>query len=843
FFIWITEIPDFMSNTLTTMTPCYFCAHRVLPASLLSSSHFRVMLKHYQHFLIFQFAVDEINKNPHLLPNITLGYQLFNNFHNNKLAVENSLIWLSGRGPTIPNYSCDRQPKSVAVIGGMSSSLSMSMATILKLYKVPQINYGPFDLLLTDKAQYPYVYQMGSREATLHLAVIQLMLHFDWTWIGLILSDNTRGEYFFNQLKEEMVRNGLCVAFKESVPTIFDTENIEAIKFFFRIIVSSSNVIFIYGDAECFQEFSIEMIDFVLYGKMLVTTSSWDFSVGSNYEIINHYHGTIIFSPSKIEVPGFTDFLRSLNPSVNPEDIFLKTFWELVFSCKLSEGSPVEMIHSLCQEHLSLAHLPRVDLDKHIIEQSSYVYKAVYLVAQALHQMLHTTEKETIELGANPVVSWKVAFLFHPWPVKSVSDESCGDGSRMTAEKYDILNFKSFPDRIEALVKVGEVIPHYQGLSINEANIDWPEDFSQTPSSKCSLSCGPGFKKTIREGQPICCFDCTPCPEGEISNQTDAEQCLQCSEYQYPSKEKDRCLDKTVTFLAYEEPLGMTLACLALCFSLLTTLILTVFVKHRDTPIVKANNRSLSYTLLISLSLCFLCSLLFIGRPNTATCLLRQTAFAVVFTVAIASILAKTITVVLAFKATNPGSKLKRCLGSTASYSLILICTLIQMCLCGIWLGTYPPFLEVDVHSEPGFIVIQCNEGSIISFYCVLVYLGFLALGSFTMAFLARNLPDTFNEAKFMTFSMLVFCSVWISFLLTYQSTKGKAMVAMEVFSILASSAGILICIFAPKCYVILLRSDRNTLHILKIKANTSERRTKSSASLSPPKTKLETIN
>ncbi|XP_051822829.1 vomeronasal type-2 receptor 26-like [Antechinus flavipes] len=510
------------------------------------------MFKQYHHFLALQYAVDEINKNPYLLPNTTLGYQLLNNFHLEKLAVESSLIWLSGRGPIIPNYSCDKQSNSVAVIGGMSATLSMAMATILELYKVPQLHH----------------------------------------------------------------------------------------------------------------------------------------------------------------------ILKSIN-SVN---------------------------------------------------------KAI--------------------------------------------DESHEEGAQPAAEIYDILNYKSFPDQIEALVKVGEVYPLAQRFTIMEEDIDWPEDFNQTPTSRCNLKCGPGFKKTALERQPKCCYACTPCPEGTISNQTDAEQCLQCLEDQYPNRERDHCLPRTRTFLAYEELLGMTLASAAICFSLLTVLVLGVFVKHRDTPIVKANNRSLSYTLLVSLTLCFLCSLLFIGHPTTATCLLRQTTFAVVFTVAVSSILAKTITVVLAFRATRPGSRLRSWLGSAASYSLIFTCTLIQMCLCGIWLGTSPPFLEMDIHSEPGSIIIQCNEGSLLIFYCVLGYMALLALASFTVAFLARNLPDTFNEAKFLTFSMLVFCSVWISFLPSYQSSKGKAIVALEVFAILTSSAGILTCIFVPKCFVILLRSDQNTLGILKKKAN-----------------------
>lgn len=291
------------------------------------------------------------------------------------------------------------------------------------------------------------------------------------------------------------------------------------------------------------------------------------------------------------------------------------------------------------------------------------------------------------------------------------------------------------------------------------------------------------------------------------------EQCVRCPDDQYANLEQTHCLQRAVSFLAYEDPLGMALGCMALSFTAITILVLVTFVKYRDTPIVKANNCILSYILLISLVFCFLCSLLFIGHPNQVTCILQQTTFGLFFTVAVSTVLAKTITVVMAFKLTTPGGRMRGMMMMTGAPKLVIpICTLIQLVLCGIWLLTSPPFIDRDIQSEHGKTVIFCNTGSVLAFHVVLGYLGSLALGSFTVAFLARNLPDRFNEAKFLTFSMLVFCSVWITFLPVYHSTRGKVMVVVEVFSILASSAGLLGCIFVPKCYAILVRPDSNCI-------------------------------
>ncbi|KAL1773090.1 vomeronasal type-2 receptor 116-like [Sigmodon hispidus] len=778
-------------------------------------------LKNYQIVLAMVFAIEEINRNPHLLPNVSLGYDIYNIMFNDLRTLAKCITWQSG-SKFLPNYTCRREMRSVAVLTGVSQIISAHIGTLLKLYKYPQLTIGFFDPYLNNYDQFPALYQMGSNDKSLPCGIVSLLNYFHWNWVGLIVSEGQKGVQIISDLKSEMDKNRICVDFVEMIP-ISEVSLLPNKQFHpTKVLKSSANVIITYGDSDFLRGFLFYLRQTLVTSKVWIMNSEWDVIINSKHFILHSLHGSLIFLHHHNEVSGFRNFTRTVYPSKYPEDFILRKLWFFIFNCSFADDDCNTLEN--CLPNASLHESPRNIFDIAMTEYAYNTYNAVYAVAHSLHEMfLHQVEVKPIrEMEKLMFSAWQLHPFLKNMQFTNPAQEQVNLDEKINLKtEYDILNYWNFPEGLGLKIKVGQFSPDGppgQQLSLSENMIEWATGITETPQSVCSKSCDPGFRKSIPEGTIACCFECIPCPENEISNETDVDQCVKCLDHQYANTERNYCLQKSMTFLDYDDPMGIVLSCMALYFSALSAVVLGIFVKQQDTPIVKANNRTLSYILLITLNFCFLCPFLFIGQPSTATCILQQTTFGVLFTVAISTVLAKTITVVLAYKVTAPGRRIRWLLVTRAPNFIVPICTLTQIIFCGIWLAKSPPFIDTDVYSEHEHIIMMCNKGSVTAFYCVMGYLGALALGSFTVAFLARNLPDTFNEAKFLTFSMLVFCSVWVTFLPVYHSTKGKVMVAVEVFSILASSAGLLGCIFVPKCYIILLRPERNSIQGLRNK-------------------------
>nr|XP_056719664.1 vomeronasal type-2 receptor 26-like [Euleptes europaea] len=675
---------------------------------------------------------------------------------------------------------------------------------------------------------------MVPNEAQQYMGIIHLLKHFGWMWVGLYAVDDESGEHFLLALESLFTQHGLCSAFIERVPrqtrltNMFEINDM-VLNIYRPVTDAKVNTCVLYGET-----FTILWLShFILLGApgyqqdasdgmVWIMTTQIDFALTTLQSLsdLQVFQGAISFTIHSSELPGYQHFLQLIRPCWTQRDSFLKSFWEQAFNCYYPHCSMPIKDNGTCTGEERLESLPGPHFEMQMTGHSYSIYNAVYTVAHALHGMYSS------RFNHRGVLYGKKDNLqdLHPWKLYPslqhvAFNNSAGETMSFNMNKemrasFDIMNLVTFPNNSILTRKVGRVDNSDlkgQEFVIHEDVIVWPRRFNQVlPVSLCSDSCHFGFQKKKMEGKTFCCYDCVQCPKGKISNQKDMDDCINCPEDQYPTEGQNQCIPKTISFLTYEEPLGISLASLAISFSLITALVLGTFFKHKDTPIVKANNRDVTSALLISLLLCFLCSLLFIGQPRKVTCFLRQSAFGIIFSVAVSCVLAKTVTVLLAFMATKPGSSMRKWVGQRLANSIILSCSFIQVSICTVWLGTSPPFIDSDTQSLVEEIIIECNEGSVIMFYIVLGYMGFLSIISLTVAFLARKLPDSFNEARFITFSMCIFCSVWLSFAPTYLSTKGKNMVAVEVFSILASSAGLLACIFFPKCYIILLRPELN---------------------------------
>ncbi|XP_062993145.1 vomeronasal type-2 receptor 26-like [Elgaria multicarinata webbii] len=680
---------------------------------------------------------------------------------------------------------------------------------------------------------------MVPNEALQYQGIVQLLQRFGWKWVGLVTLDDEGGERFLQTMEPMLSQNGICSEFTRRLQAnwqFFDfADTVKLTLTYLPIFLKKATVVVMYGESMTILWLASVILITTIFpltdhdysgmmstGKVWITTAQIDFILHVLQKPVNMqmFHGAISFTIHSKEPPGFQEFLHIINPSGAKADGFITDVWEQAFGCPITNSDSPRDNNGSCTGQETLQSLTSPFFEMSMTGHSYSIYNAVYAVAHTLHSTYispfnHRAMAGSISRAPQHMEPWQLHSLILRISFNnSAGEEIMFNEHGELAGGFDVTNLITFPNNSYIRVKVGRLDPHAppgEELTIAEDKINWQRNLSQVPPpSLCNDNCHPGYSKEKMEGKKFCCYDCAQCPDRMFSNQEDMETCVNCPEGQYPNKFQDGCIPKIPNFLAFEETLAIISISSGLLLSLITALVLGIFIRQRDTAMVKANNRSLTYILLISLLLCFLCSFLFIGKPKKVTCLLRQTAFGIVFSVSLSAILAKTVSVVLAFMATKPGSWMRKWVGKRLAYSIVLSCSNIQAGICALWLAMSPPFPDIDMTSMMEEIVLLCNEGSILMFYCVLGYMGLLAIVSFTVAFLARTLPDSFNEAKFMTFSLLVFCSVWVSFVPTYLSTRGKYMVAVEIFSILASSAGLLSCIFFPKCYIIVVRPELN---------------------------------
>uniref|UniRef100_A0A3B3VCT2 Olfactory receptor C family, u1 n=1 Tax=Poecilia latipinna TaxID=48699 RepID=A0A3B3VCT2_9TELE len=623
----------------------------------------------FRWMMTMAFAVEEINNKSSLLPGVKLGYRILD--------------------------SCDNVHSSLQAL--------FSLVTFSESAAGGEQIYFATCTCLNDKHVYPSFLRTVPSDLFQVAGLVQLVTFLGWQWVGTIGTTDDYSQYGIQEFSSHFRHSGGCVAFHLTIPKSPTAAEIQDMADMLQI--STADVVVVFAAEGQLLDLFLELSRRNVTGIQWVASEAW---VTAGLLTFPDFHGllegTLGFSFPGVNIPGLKEFLLNVRPSPELGMEFINMFWEEQFGCQLHERINADP-KPVCtgSEDLSLTSSSYTDVSR--VRISYNVYKAVFAIAHALHNLLNC--------------------------------DSAG----------------------------------------------------------------------INEGKPPCCFDCLPCADGEISNQTGSTECTKCPESYWSDKDKVKCVAGVEEFLSYSETMGIVLVLLTLLGVVLTAIITVIFHRFRTTPIVKANNSEISFLLLLSLKLCFLCSLVFIGQPSVWTCMLRQAAFGISFVICLSCLLVKTVVVLLAFRANMPSSGGLKLFGPTQQRTMIFCTTTPQICLCVGWLLGAPPF---PIKNPTYQIVLECKEPWPLGFYLLLSYIGLLAFVCLLLAFLGRKLPDTFNEAKLITFSMLIFWAVWICFIPAYVSSPGKFSVAVEIFAILASSFGLLLCIFVPKCYIILLHPERN---------------------------------
>uniref|UniRef100_A0A8D2IQY7 Receptor ligand binding region domain-containing protein n=1 Tax=Varanus komodoensis TaxID=61221 RepID=A0A8D2IQY7_VARKO len=264
-----------MSLIITTFLACALCF--TLPCDFVHSLtvlwnqihfFFRVMTKFYQHILAFVFAIDEINEDPRFLPNVSLGFHIFDSYTDSQMTFRTTLDLLFNSHQFIPNYKCGIQKNVVAVIGGLSADTSSRMADISSVYKIPQV--GP-----------EHGHSSSTKSTVIHTShsrLIKLFLHFQWKWIGLMAVDDEGGDHFLQAMVPLLLQNRICSAFVEHLEKnihIFDKINdilLHKWNAVQTIMASKATTIVLHGDSPAISWKTLSAT------KVWITTAQIDFT-------------------------------------------------------------------------------------------------------------------------------------------------------------------------------------------------------------------------------------------------------------------------------------------------------------------------------------------------------------------------------------------------------------------------------------------------------------------------------------------------------------------------------------------------------------------------------------
>uniref|UniRef100_A0AC34RD06 G-protein coupled receptors family 3 profile domain-containing protein n=1 Tax=Panagrolaimus sp. JU765 TaxID=591449 RepID=A0AC34RD06_9BILA len=370
---------------------------------------------------------------------------------------------------------------------------------------------------------------------------------------------------------------------------------------------------------------------------------------------------------------------------------------------------------------------------------------------------------------------------------------------------YDVLNYVG---RKGGFKLAGDFKQHRDGrhyLRLNREPKTFFDGSTAMPESVCSKPCiiGQRQRKTT-----ACCWICENCSDNQIVNYT-INVCQDCPLGLWPDINRTSCYA-----LPHEyQPLSSPSSMLALVFSslgIITTLLtIFIFLNHNSTPVVKSTTRELSYIILSGITACYLVSFAILAKPSFVSCFITRTLPPISFSVIYAALLTKTnrIARILAGSKKRILTKKPRFLSTMSQVVITWILVGIQCVIVAVGVVQEMPQAGFESHFMPRRMVLVCSSSNV-AFITPFLWNIFLITLCTVYAVKTRNLPENFNEAKFIGFTMYCTLVVWVAFIVLHLGTHNKALTMSFSFSLSASIA--LVLLFFPKLYIILLHPEKN---------------------------------
>ncbi|KAG8002086.1 Metabotropic glutamate receptor 5 [Nibea albiflora] len=457
------------------------------------------------------------------------------------------------------------------------------------------------------------------------------------------------------------------------------------------------------------------------------------------------------------------------------------------------------LMRKKCEEGEWSLMSERETLRQHYAQDTKmgFVINAIYSMAYGLHNMQRALCPGYQVDGAT-LLDFLMKTNFTGVSGEGILFDENGD----SPGRYEIMNFKKMGKDYYDYINVGSW--DNRGLKIDDDEI-WPNKDSII-KSVCSEPCDKGQIKVIRKGEVSCCWTCTPCKENEFV--FDEYTCRACELGSWPNDDLTGCDSIPVEYLRWGDPEPIAAVVFACLGQMATFFVTAVFIRFRDTPVVKSSSRELCYIILAGICLGYLCTFSLIAKPHVIHCYLQRLGIGLSPAMSYSALVTKTnrIARILAGSKKKICTKKPRFMSACAQLIIAFLLILLQLSIIVALFLMEPP--EV-IHDYPSIrqVNLICNTTNL----AVVAPLGYnclLILSCTFYAFKTRNVPANFNEAKYIAFTMYTTCIIWLAFVPIYFGSNYK--IITMCFSVSLSATVALCCMFVPKVYIILAKPERN---------------------------------